>query len=287
MNNKTKAVIYMLLSALSFGFMATMVKLAGDIPIFEKVFFRNLISLFVALGAIKKGRNSIFGKKENQKYLIIRALLGLTGVYLYFYSINNLYLADSAILNKLSPFFITFFAIAFLKEELTFMKVISMIVVFLGALLIIKPQFNLSIIPSMAGFLSAAFAGGAYTIVRFLKDREDPPTIVFYFSFVSVVGTLPFMIVNFVMPTMMQFVYLILTGVFAAVAQFALTYSYKYAPASEVAIYNYTNIIFSAILGFFVWGEVPDSMSIIGGCVISIMAIIVYMTGRKKSSTMK
>ncbi|GAA0182647.1 DMT family transporter [Clostridium sediminicola] len=282
MNDKTKAVIYMLLSALFFGIMATMVKLAGDIPVFEKVFFRNIISLSVALWAIKKNKTSIFGEKENQKYLIARSLLGLTGVYLYFYSINNLYLADSSILNKLSPFFITFFAIVFLKEELTSMKVISMIVVFSGALLIIKPQFNLSIIPSMAGFISAAFAGGAYTIVRFLKDRESPPTIVFYFSFVSVVGALPFMIVNFVMPTMMQFIYLILTGVSAAVAQFALTYAYKYAPASEVAIYNYTNIIFSVILGFLVWGEVPDLMSIIGGGIISIMAIIVYISGRKK-----
>lgn len=281
MNNKSKAVIYMLFSALSFSFMATMVKLSGDIPVFEKVFFRNLISLFVALAAMKKSKDSMFGKKENQKYLIARALMGLTGVYLYFYSINNLYLADSAMLNKLSPFFVTFFAIVFLKEKLTSMKVVSMIVVFIGALLIIKPQWDLSVIPAMAGFLSAAFAGGAYTLVRFLKDRENPSTIVFYFSFVSVVGTMPFMLMNFVVPTMVQLTYLILTGVFAAMAQFALTYAYKYAPASEVAIYNYTNIIFSALLGFLVWGEIPGYSSVIGACVIVIMAIIVYLNGRK------
>ncbi|MCY6370005.1 DMT family transporter [Clostridium ganghwense] len=281
MNNKSRAVVYMLFSALCFGFMAAMVKLAGDIPVFEKVFFRNLISLFVAFGAIKRSSESMFGKRENQKYLIARALLGLIGVFLYFYSINNLYLADSAMLNKLSPFFVTFFAVIFLNEKLTPMKIISMIVVFLGALLVIKPQWNLSIIPSIAGFLSAAFAGAAYTLVRFLKDRENPSIIVFYFSFVSVIGTLPFMLVNFVMPTGAQFMYLILTGIFAAIAQFALTYSYKYAPASEVAIYNYTNIIFSAVIGFFVWNEVPDMLSIVGGCIIVIMAIIVYLQGRK------
>lgn len=281
MEKKSKAVIYMLLSALFFAFMAAMVKLSGDVPVLEKVFFRNLISLFVAFGALKNSNGSIFGKKENQKYLIARSFLGLTGVFLYFYSISKLNLADSAMLNKLSPFFITIFAVIFLKEKLTPMKVISMFVVFLGALLVIKPQWNLSVVPAISGFLSAAFAGGAYTLVRFLKNRENPATIVFYFSFVSVIGTLPFMLVNFAIPTKIQFVYLVLTGVFAAVAQFALTYSYKYAPASEVAIYNYVNIVFSAIIGFFIWGEIPDILSISGGSIITLMAIAVYFQGKK------
>nr|WP_307897673.1 DMT family transporter [Clostridium botulinum] len=160
MNNKTKAVVYMLLSALGFAFMGAMVKLAGRLPVIEKVFFRNLISLFVAFGALKKVNGPIFGKRKNQKYLLARALLGLTGMFLYFYSIDNLVLADSAMLNKLSPFFITLFAIMFLKEDLTGMKVVSMIIVFVGAILVIKPQWNLSIIPALAGFMSAAFAGG-------------------------------------------------------------------------------------------------------------------------------
>ncbi|WMJ79813.1 DMT family transporter [Clostridium sp. MB40-C1] len=276
MDSKLKAVLLMLLSALCFAFMAAMVKLAGDIPLFEKVFFRNFISLFVAFGILEKRSGSMFGKRENQKYLLARALLGLMGVFLYFYSINNLYLADSSMLNKLSPFFITFFAAIFLKEKLNPIKIISIIVVFIGALLVIKPQWNLSIVPAVAGFLSAAFAGGAYTLVRFLKDRENPSTIVFYFSFISVVGTFPLMMLNFIMPTKIQFMYLILTGVFAAIAQFALTYSYRYAPASEVAIYNYTNIIFSAIIGLFIWNEVPDLFSLIGGLMIVIMAVISY-----------
>ena len=282
MNNKTKAVLYMLLSALGFAFMGAMVKLAGNLPVIEKVFFRNFISLFVAFGALKKTTGPILGKRENQKYLLARALLGLTGMFLYFYSIDHLKLADSAMLNKLSPFFITLFAIMFLKEELTSMKVVSMVIVFMGALLVIKPQWDLSIIPAIAGFLSAAFAGGAYTLVRFLKDRENPSTIVFYFSLVSVLGAFPFMAMNFIMPTKIQFLYLILTGVFAAIAQFSLTYSYKYAPASEVAIYNYVNIVFSGIIGFFIWNEIPDKLSVLGGFIILVMATIVYFYNKKR-----
>lgn len=282
MNNKSKAVLYMITSALSFAFMAAMVKLSGNIPTMEKVFFRNLISLFVAFRVLKKSGGAMFGKRENQKYLIARSLLGLTGIYLSFYAIGKLYLADASMLTNLSPFFVILFAIIFLKEQLTSMKIISMVAAFIGALLIIKPQWNLTIIPALSGFLSAAFAGGAYTLVSFLKSRENPSTIVFYFSMVSVLGTLPFVIANYAAPTKIQFLYLILTGIFAAIAQFALTYSYKYAPASEVAIYNYINIVFSAVIGFFIWGEVPDFMSVLGGSIIVIMAIVVYIQGKRK-----
>ncbi|QGU93972.1 EamA family transporter [Clostridium bovifaecis] len=282
MNNKSKAVLFMIISALSFAFMAAMVKLSGNIPTMEKVFFRNLISLFVAFKVLKKSGGVMFGRRENQKYLIARSLLGLIGIYLSFYAIGKLYLADASMLTNLSPFFVTLFAIVFLKEQLTPMKIISMMVAFVGALLIIKPQWDLTIIPALLGFLSAAFAGGAYTLVSFLKNRENPSTIVFYFSMVSVLGTLPFVIVNYAAPTKMQFLYLILTGIFAAIAQFALTYSYKYAPASEVAIYNYMNIVFSAVLGFFIWYEVPDIMSVLGGSMIVIIAIVVYIQGQRK-----
>ena len=284
MKNKSKAVIYMIISALAFAFMSAMVKLSGELPVMEKVLFRNLISLFVAFISLRKSNKPMFGKRENQKYLLARALLGFSGVILNFYAISKLSLADSSMLNKLSPFFITFFAIIFLKEKFTPIKGISMVVVFIGALLVIKPQWNLSVIPALAGFISAALAGSAYTIVRFLKDRENPSTIVFYFSFISVVGTIPFVLMNYKPMNFIQFIYLISTGIFAAIAQFALTYSYKYAPASEVAVYNYTNIVFSIIIGFFIWGEIPDLLSILGGAIITIMAIVVYFYNIKEAS---
>lgn len=284
MKNKSKAVIYMIISALAFAFMSAMVKLSGELPVMEKVLFRNLVSLFVAFISLRKSNMPMFGKRENQKYLLARALLGFSGVILNFYAISKLSLADSSMLNKLSPFFITFFAIIFLKEKFTPIKGISMVVVFIGALLVIKPQWNLSVIPALAGFTSAALAGSAYTIVRFLKDRENPSTIVFYFSFISVVGTIPFVLMNYKPMNFIQFIYLISTGIFSAIAQFALTYSYKYAPASEVAVYNYTNIVFSIIIGFFIWGEIPDLLSILGGAIITIMAIVVYFYNKKEAS---
>ena len=161
--------------------MAANVRLAGNIPLFKKVFFRNFVSLIVTFFMILKTKSKILGKMENLKYLLARSLLGLLGIVLYFFAINHLFLADSSMLNKLSTFFITFFAWLFLKEKLSKFQIISLVIVFFSVLLIIKPKLEFSVLPAFAGFFSAMFAGAAYTFVRFLGNREKPATIVFFF----------------------------------------------------------------------------------------------------------
>lgn len=285
MDNKPKAITLMLISALAFAIMGAMVKLAGDIPLFEKVFYRNLVSLGIAYIMIKNKKVSFFGKKENQKYLLSRSLLGLLGVILNFYAINHLVLSDASMLNKISPFFVTLFAVIFLKEKLTKIQIPVLITVFTGALLIIKPQFNFSVLPSLLGFISAMCAGAAYTIIRFLREREKASTIVFYFSFVSVVVMFPLMMLNYQKPNIIQLMYLIGIGIFAGIGQFTLTNAYRYAPAGEVSIYDYTSIVFSALIGFIVWLEVPDFLSFIGTLLIIASAIFVYIYNEKKAKT--
>ena len=287
MDNKPKAITLMLISALAFSIMGAMVKLSGNIPLFEKVFYRNLVSLILAYFMIKNANVSLFGKRENQKYLLMRSLLGLSGVVLNFYALNNLVLSDANILNKISPFFVTLFAALFLKEKLTSIQIPVLITVFIGALLVIKPQFNFSTIPALAGFISAMFAGAAYTLIRFLKDLEKSPTIVFYFSFISVIGTFPLMMLNYQKPTVIQFAYLIATGIFAAIGQFTLTSAYRYAPAGEVSIYNYTSIVFSAFIGFIIWSEVPDFLSIMGTLIIIAVAIFAFLYNNKAFKSKK
>jgi drug/metabolite transporter (DMT)-like permease len=193
-----------------------------------------------------------------------------------------MYLADSSMLNKLSPFFVVLFAYIFLKEKISKMQIPALILVFAAATLIIKPKFDLSVLPALAGFVGAAVAGAAYTLVRYLGSREKPATIVFFFSLISVLGMIPAVAANFVMPKWLEFAALLATGVFAAGGQFGLTYAYKYAPASEVAIYNYSHILFSAAVGFMFWGEVSDVYSIVGGSIMIIVSAAMYIYNRKR-----
>jgi len=278
------AIAWMLLSALSFALMGAMVKLASDIPVMEKVFFRNLITFILMLMMIMKNRENPFKQGLATKYLIFRSLAGLLGVVLYFYAITNMSLADSTMLNKLSPFFVIVFAGVFLKEGFSLRKVAVIIIAFSGALLIIKPQFDLSIIPAIAGFLSAVFAGLAYTIVRFLKSKASSSMIVFYFSTISVLATLPLLFSNFVMPSLLTLLLLVGIGVFAGIGQISLTKSYHLAPASEISIYNYTSILFATILGVIIGDSFPDAYSMIGGLIIFLTAYYNYRLGRRKNS---
>lgn len=286
--NKKKAILFMLVSAAGFAVMQSLIKLSGNLPVYEKVFFRNLIALFIAYFACKKQKSRLFGTTKTWKFLLSRSLLGGTGMVLYFYAISHLTLADSSILNKLSPFFVTIFAIIFLQEKMAKIQIFALVIIFFAAILVIKPRFNLSVFPALAGFASAIFAGAAYTIVRFLGDKERPETIVFFFSFVTTLLMIIPMLNRFIPPNTDQLIYLSTAGFFAAIGQFGLTYAYRLAPANEVAIYNYTNIIFAAVIGYFIWGEIPDYLSIIGGILIIVTSVVLYfyyMQRSKRSTT--
>lgn len=283
MSNKTKAVFFMLISALGFTLMSVTVKYLGDIPLFEKVFFRNLVSLVIAFYFIKKSSSPVFGQRKNQLALLARAGFGLTGVILNFYAISRLTLADSTMLGKLSPIFVTIMACLFLKEKIDKEQIISIFITFAGALLVIKPQFSLSIIPSISGLLSAAFSGVAYTLLRYLKDKESPDTIVFYFSIISVLGTLPFVLADYVIPTSTQIMLLLATGLFASIGQFGITYAYKYSNATEVSIYTYSAIVFGILFGFIFFHEIPDMLNLLGGAIIIAVAYYTFKHNQKKN----
>ena len=274
--SRNKGIILIIISAFGFAMMSAFVKLAGDLPSFQKTFFRNLVSCFVAMFFIIKHKQSFFGKKENQKILITRSTFGTLGIIFNFYAIDKLVLSDANMLNKLSPFLVIIFSALFLKEKINLRQLISIIIAFIGALFIIRPEFNMAVMPAIVGVL-----GAAYTCLRFLGGKEKHYTIVFYFSTFSLIVIAPFMIAVYKPMSFMQFVYLIFAGIFATVGQFGITLAYKYAPSKEISIFDYSNIIFSAIISFVVFGVLPDYMSIIGYVIIFGASLYMYLYNRK------
>ena len=286
MNQKYKGILYIVLSAFSFAFMNAFVRLAGDLPSIQKSFFRNLVALIFAAIVLKRSKIGFSYKKENLKPLILRSTFGTLGILCNFYAIDNLVLADASMLNKMSPFFAILFSYLLLKEKIDWVQAISVAGAFVGSLFIIKPSFhNVELIPALAGFAGGMAAGAAYTFVRILGQRgEKGPFIVFFFSSFSCVTTLPFLIFQYHAMSLTQVIYLLLAGLAAAGGQFAITAAYCYAPAKEISIYDYSQIIFSAILGFFLFGQIPDFYSDLGYVIICGMAIFMFLynTGKLK-----
>ncbi|KYH28540.1 MULTISPECIES: DMT family transporter [Clostridium] len=281
LNNRYKGILFLIISSFGFAMMSAFVKLSGDLPSFQKTFFRNIIAVLVALISIVNHKGKFFGKRENQKLLLLRSSFGTLGIIFNFYAIDKLVLSDANMLNKLSPFFVIIFSWLFLKENINLRQILSITIAFLGALFIIKPSFNSEIIPAIIGVLGSISAASAYTCVRALGNKEAPDTIVFYFSFFSSIVTFPLMLLSYKPMSILQLAYLTLAGVFASVGQFGVTYAYKYAPAKEISIFDYSNIIFSAIISLIFFGILPDYLSIIGYIIIFIASLYMFLYNRK------
>jgi len=278
-----KGAIFLVFSALGFAFMSIFVKLAGDLPATQKVLFRNVISVGLAFYMVRRNGLSLFGKKEHRQYLILRSLFGTIGMVLFFYSIDRLVISDANMLNKLSTFFLIMFSAFFLKEHTRRYQVIAIVVAFIGTLFIIKPAFNVELIPYLTSVAAAMFAGAAYTMLRVLGNKESTYTVVLFFSSFSVLFLLPFVVFAYVAMSPIQVLYLLLAGLFATVGQFGITLAYKYAKASDISIFNYFNVLFAGILGWLFFSEVPDLVSLFGYVLIFSASYYIFRQNKKHS----
>lgn len=283
LNRAYKGIILIILSALCFALMGVFVRLAGDLPSIQKSFFRNIVALFFSAAVLIKSKEKPELSKKSLKYLFLRAAFGTIGLICNFYALDKLVLADASILNKMSPFFAIIASYFVLKEKISPTKIIIVAVAFTGSLFVIKPSFqNAQLLPSVIGLLGGLGAGIAYTMVRKLGTMGiKGPFIVFFFSAFSSLTVLPFMIADFKPMSKIQILYLLLAGLCATGGQFTITSAYIYAPARNISIYDYSQIIFTSVLGFLIFGQIPDILSITGYILIVSMAVIMFLINKK------
>lgn len=277
LNERQKGAALMCTSAFLFSAMQIAINLTGDLPIMEQIFSRNIISLFISLALIKRSGGSLFGTKEHQPLLFVRSAFGFLGLIAMFYASAHAHQGDISTLFKLSPFMITLWAAIFLKEKIRRVQIPALLIAFAGAALVANPAFNSDLFPLFMALLCAFFSSVSYTLLAYFKNKVDGMTIIMHFSTFCCVICLPFMLFDFVMPDLRQFFLLLLIGVLGGLGQIALTYSYRFAMAGEISIYNYSGIVFSIILGYFFLGEVLDLSSWIGCGLVIVAAFITYI----------
>ena len=280
---RIKGILCILFAAFGFSMMSVFTRLAGDIPTMEKAFFRNFVALILVSILLFINRVPLKPEKGSWPFLTGRAVFGTIALLLNFYAIDHLVLADANMLNKLSPFFAIIFSIFLLRERPTAVQIAGVLTALLGSVLIIKPGFEgAAFFPSLAGFLSGAGAGLAYTFVRKLGQRgENSLRIVFYFSLFSTVMTLPFFLLSPVRLTGHQLLMLLLTGCSACIGQFGITRAYLLAPAKEISVYDYSQILFAAGLGYIFFRQIPDVWSVVGYVLICGAGIGMFLYHRR------
>ena len=283
-SKRTVGVLFILGAALCFALMNLFVNLAGDLPVMQKVFFRNLIAsvavFFLLLFQKEKFR---IHSKECLFWLFLRSFVGFLGVILNFYAIDTIgSISDASILNKLSPFFAILFSVFLLKEKPRLYEIGFVALAFSGALFVVKPTFTAASLPALAGVLSGASAGFAYSCVRILGTKgERGMMTVFFFSAFSTLVALPFFIAFYEPMTPFQLFALLMAGVSATGGQFFITAAYRFAPAKEIAVFDYSQVLFAAVLGFLFLDQLPDLWSLAGYGIIIGAAVGKQLLARR------
>lgn len=271
---KQKGILYILLAALFFSLMTACVRLSGDLPTMQKTLFRNLVAAIAAWIMLLTSKEKIGIKREHMPDLILRASFGTMGLICNFYAIDRLNISDANMLNKLSPFFAIMMSYFILKEKASKKEWCIVAVAFIGALFVIKPGFQMDIGPALIGTLGGFGAGVAYTFVRKLgKAGVRGPVIVMFFSTFSTIVCLPFFLVSYQPMSIKQLLLLLGAGLAATGGQLSITAAYTHAPAKEISVYDYTQVIFAALWGFFFFDQLPDVWSVIGYVIIIGAAI--------------
>ena len=289
MNSYAKGVACILTSAFCFAVMNVCVRMAGDLPSVQKSFFRNLIAAVFALILLLRERQWPKITRRQFPLLILRSVFGTVGILCNFYAVDHLVLSDASMLNKMSPFFAILCSWLVLKEKITPVQGAAVLAAFGGSLLIIRPTLsNMDLFPSLIGLLGGAGAGAAYTMVRKLGQTGINRTmIVLFFSAFSCLVTLPFLVFDYHPMSGTQLAALLGAGLAASGGQFSITAAYCYAPAREISVYDYAQVIFSAFLGFVLFQQIPDQLSIIGYLLICGSGIALFLYHRRQEDCVK
>lgn len=275
---KTQGILLIISSAFCFALMSAMVRLSGDLPTLQKCFFRNLVSIPFAVAILYQEHPNLRQDLKHTPGLLMRAVCGTLGLVCNFYAIDHMLLADASILNRLSPFVTVLLSWLFLKERINRVQLGSILVAFIGALCIIRPGMgSLSSFPALIATLGGIGVGSAMTAVRWLtKKGVNKALIVFIFSVFSSLLMLPFIVFNYQPMTWQQLFILLLAGLAATGGQFSITYAYAKAPAREISVFDYTIVIFSALLGFCLFSQIPDFFSWLGYAIIIGVSIAMF-----------
>lgn len=264
-SGRLKGILYILLAAFFFSLMSVFVRLSGDVPTMQKAFFRNIVAAAVAGILLLRSDAPVSVPKKSLPSLLLRSTFGTAGILANFWAVDHLGIADANMLNKLSPFFAILMSVFILGERPNRIEWLSVLLSFIGAAFVAKPSAGIASLPALVGILGGFTAGTAYTYVRKLGlQGVRGPVVVAFFSAFSTLVLLPNLLLHYRPMSLRQLVFLLLAGCSAAGGQLSVTAAYQHAPARDISVFDYSQVIYAAVFGLLLFGEFPDQWSMIG-----------------------
>ena len=274
-----KGIRFLIGSGLAFSLMSVCVKaIGGRIPISELVFARATISIIITRFFLYKNKINPWGYQK--RLLIIRGLLGTIALFCIFKALTILPIATATVIQYIYPTFTVISAYIILKEFISRRIVYSIIIGWIGILLVSQPEFTTNsnvqetILAIIIAIFGALMTSLAYICVRKLSSREHPLVIIYYFPLVSIPLSIPFVINDFVLPTGTDWFWIIGIGIFTQIGQLFITEGLTLLPAGQATSLNYSQVIFASIWGILIFQEAITSSVYVGGICVLISTII-------------
>jgi drug/metabolite transporter (DMT)-like permease len=276
------AIIGSLLIVVAFFCVAVMSafgKAAAGVPTAVVVLFQSGISLLLLLPwALRHGLSEL--QTTRLPLHIVRALSGLLSQALFFLAVKHMALVDAVLLVNAAPLFIPFVALVWMKTRITPIVAAGLVIGFVGVLLILRPSSSLFSNPSALLAISAALCSAiALVSVNRLSSTDKPGAILFYYFLISTIAASPFAIDDWRMPGGIEWSYLAGIGVFMALAQLFIILAYQRATAERLAPLNYSVVVFSGLIGWLVWGNVPGLLAVTGIVLVCVGGTISIVFG--------
>jgi drug/metabolite transporter (DMT)-like permease len=258
----TAGVRAMFLSTLAFSLANILVKKVSHIPAMEVVFFRcSIATVFCFIGLYRAGAD---WKGSNRWMLLLRGLFGTTALFLFFTTLQNIPLASAMTIQYLSPIFTSVIAIFLLSEKVRGLQWIFYAIAFVGVLLIERFDPRISPFYLAIGIISAFCSGMAYNLVRSLRGKEHPLTVVLHFQLTGAIAGFVTLFFAWRTPEGWDWGYLVLIAILSQLGQIFLTNALQREPVAGIAIVNYTGLIYALLLGSMWFGETQPAESFAG-----------------------
>ena len=288
-----KAIGLKLISALLFAAMSALVRQLGDVaPVGQMVFFRSAFAILpvVVIYAIR-GELATAVRTNRPLGQLGRGLLSVCGMFTNFSSLTRLPLADATAISFASPLITVALAAVVLKERVRIYRWSAVSIGFVGVIVTLIPHFDISAYAGAGGAVAAvgsifaitsAFCNAGTVIqTRRLTQTETTSSIVFYFSSVCAIAgalTLPF---AWHSPNAHELAGLVALGILGGLAHIFLTESYRFAPASVVAPFDYSSLLWALLLGYWLFGELPDTLVYVGAAIVTAAGLFVIWRERQ------
>jgi drug/metabolite transporter (DMT)-like permease len=277
-----RGIMLKVMSVTVFTLMAICIKaVAPEVPPGQTVFFRSAFAIPVILVWLAWLHDLRHGlQTTNPLGHFWRGLAGTTAMALGFLALGLLPLPEAVALGYAAPLLTVIFGAMFLGEAVRVFRLSAVFVGLIGVMVILSPRLTLTsletashlqAVGAMAALLGAVFAALAQVFVRKLVATEATAAIVFYFSLTGAVLSLASVPFGWVVPPAMQAALLVGAGLLGGVGQILLTESYRHAPVSVIAPFEYASMVLALVFGYWLFGEVP-TLTMLGGASLIIAA---------------